>query len=107
MTGPFLLSSSGTQPVALQLAVGQFAGKAGAVFVGLLTAASFAAVARETCACRIPAALRIETATGTLAAYDRPAGRRVPGAADESARRTVSRQVAGRCYNGVPRCIPS
>ncbi|KAF1064602.1 RNA polymerase subunit sigma [Burkholderia gladioli] len=102
MTGPSLLSSSGTQPVALrasatlrvvlaafvalcaaaaggtalQLADGQFAGKIGAVFVGLLTAASLAAVARETCASRIPAALRIEPATGTLAAYD-DAGRRV------------------------------
>ncbi|NIF64130.1 RNA polymerase subunit sigma, partial [Burkholderia sp. Cy-647] len=101
MTGPSLLSSSGTQPVALrasatlrvvlaafvalcaaaaggvalQLADGQFAGKIGAVFVGLLTAASLASVARETCARRIPAALRIEPATGTLAAYDH-AGRR-------------------------------
>ncbi|MEX3612631.1 MAG: RNA polymerase subunit sigma [Burkholderia gladioli] len=55
---------------ALQLADGQFAGKIGAVFVGLLTDASLAAVARETCARRIPAALRIEPATGMLAAYD-------------------------------------
>ncbi len=46
------------------------------MFVGLLTAASLAAVARETLRAPDPAALRIEPATGTLAAYDY-AGRRV------------------------------
>ncbi len=101
MTGPSLLSFSGTQPVALRAsptlrvvlaafvalcavaagaAAASFAGKGGAVFVGLLTVAMLASVARETSARRVPGALLIEPETSALAAYDRSGQRVAHGA---------------------------
>ncbi|MEX3557311.1 MAG: hypothetical protein VB135_02420 [Burkholderia sp.] len=67
----------------------------------MLTAASLASVARETCARRVPAALRIEPATGTLAAYDH-AGRRCPPTVSWSAARTGRTGSAG----AGERCAP-
>ncbi|WP_339385763.1 RNA polymerase subunit sigma [Burkholderia sp. Ac-20379] len=53
-----------------------FVGRAEAVFVGLLSAALLASLARKTSARRVPCALLLEPGTGMLAAYDR-SGRRV------------------------------
>jgi len=131
LTGPSLPHFPGTQPVALRASTtlrvvlaafvvlcaaaagasaASFVGSVEAVFVGLLSAALLASVARETSARRVPCALLLEPGTGALAVYDGSGRRLAHGAVVRCthwADRLLVLEIAREHGRPVPFLVPA
>ncbi|KAF1056151.1 MAG: hypothetical protein GAK41_00155 [Burkholderia gladioli] len=80
------------------------------MFVGLLSAALLASLARKTSARRVPCALRLEPGTGALAAYDRSGRRLAHGAVVRCthwADRLLVLEIAREHGRPVPFVVPT